>query len=219
LLLLLYTSDPPFVEQPVLIEGGRATADPEFGVMRFNFFARPEMALTSATWFLKEDPKDHGGSGKVATLIPLTDKDAAAVEELFQKAIYAASSLGKGIDPILKEEVPIEENYNVRVEKSSDGHHYLMRKSPKAWFGKSYDLQRGYGSYTVEGEEEEETLGPVRHLIFVVHGIRDDFTYTSSLFEDVTSVRLTMQKQQIAEWEKACELAKKEKYVVLAGVV
>jgi hypothetical protein len=214
----MYTSS-PFVEQPVLIEGGRATADPEFGVIRFNFFARPEMALTSATWFLKEDPKDHGG--KVGTLIPLADKDAAAVEELYQKAIYAASSLGKGIDPILKEEVPIEATYNIRVEKSSDGNHYIMRKSPKAWFGKSYDLQRGYGSYTVEGEEEEETLGPVRHLIFVVHGIgeamfsRDDFTYTSSLFEDVTHVRLTMQKRQIAEWEKACELAKKEKYVAL----
>jgi hypothetical protein len=202
-----------------LIEGGRATADPEFGVMRFNFFTRPEMALTSATWFLKEDPKDHGSGNKLAALIPLADKDAAAVEVLYQKAIYAASSLGTGIDPILKEEVPIEEKYSIKVEKSSDGHHYLMRKSPKAWFGKSYDLQRGYGSYTVEGEIEEETLGPVRHLIFVVHGIgeamfsRDDFTYTSSLFEDVTHVRLTMQKRQIAEWEKACELAKKEKYV------
>jgi hypothetical protein len=195
----------------VLIEGGRATADPEFGVVRHNYYARPEQSLASATWFLRD-----GKDSKQISLIPLPEVEAIAVEDLYQQAVYAASSFGKGIDPLLKEEIPIEGEYHVCVQKS-EGQHYVLKKCPNGWLGKSYNLQRGYGAYIVEGEEEEETLGPVRQLVFVVHGIgetmwsREDVTFTSSLIQDVVNLRLTMQRRQIAEWKKQCEKAKREK--------
>ena len=167
--------------RPVLIEGGRATADPELGVIRYNFVARPLRALTYGTWFVVEEYKKNESDGQKVrpVLSPLPESQAQLVEELYQRAIYAASSLGDGIDPILKERVPLDgtgsaadssTNYHVEVVREG-GQNYRLRKSPDGWFGKSYDLQRGYGSYKVEGEEEEMTLGPVRHVVFVVHGI------------------------------------------------
>lgn len=202
---------------PVLIEYGRATADPDFGTIKYNYYPKADQQLTSATWFIRsEDPKDKNRF----LLTPITDVPTTmAIEELYQQAVYAASSLGSGLDELLKEQVPISNDHHVAVQRSSDGH-YLLRKVPNGWFGgRSFDLQRGYGSYATEGEEEEALLGPVKHLIFVVHGIgeamwsREDVTFTGSLIEDVTNYRLIMQKRQVADWKKACERANKEKYV------
>lgn len=207
---------------PVLIEGGRATADPEFGVIRASFVARPLRALESATWFVVEEHKKDAKTGKNRPVVnPMPDHEADRVEELYQRAIHAASSLGDGIDPLLKEKVVLEgTDYHIELVKETG--HYLMRKSPNGWFGKSYDLQRGYGAYTVEGEEEEMILGPVRHVVFVVHGIgeamfsRDDFNLASSLVDQMDRIRLAMQRRQIADWKKKCELAKAQKYVSLS---
>jgi hypothetical protein len=197
---------------PVLIQGGRATAHPDIACIEFNFTNRPPKALMSATWFYK-DIDDN----KQPILIPLGEKDAAAVEDLYQLAVQEASSLGNGIDPLLKEELPIDDKYHIMLQKTSEG--LAMRKLPTGWFGKSLDLQRGYGSYVVEGEYEEELLGPVSDLIFVIHGIgeamwsRENFTMSTSLIEDVTIMRLEMQKRQVAEWKRKCEAAKKKKWV------
>lgn len=200
-----------------MIEYGRATADPDFGVIRYNYYKQAERQLASATWFLrKEDPQDH----KKFLLIPLEDEvQAIAVEELYQHAVQAASSLGSGLDTILDEQVPIDDKHHVAVQKAP-GNHYLLRKVPNRWFGgKSYDLQRGYGAYTVPGEEDEAQLGPVADLIFVVHGIgeamwsREDVTFTGSLIQDLTNYRLIMQKRQIDEWKADCAKAERAKYV------
>jgi hypothetical protein len=150
----------------------------------------------------------------------MSKKDGTVVEELYQKAVYEASSSAKGLECIMKEEVALEGGeYNVVVQKH-DPNTCVLKKCPIGWggLGRSYDLQRGYGLYTVEGEEEEETLGPIRHLLFVIHGVgeamwtREDVSM-SSLTDELTNVRLVMQRQQITEWKKECEAAKKEKYV------
>jgi hypothetical protein len=140
-----------------------------------------------------------------------------AIEELYQQAVYAASSLGSGLEALLKEQVPITKDHHASVQRSSDGH-YVLRKIPNGWFkGRSYDLQRGYGSYILPGEEEEALLGPVQHLIFVVHGIgeamwsREDVTFSGSLIDDIANYRLIMQKRQVTDWKKECEQAHKEK--------
>jgi hypothetical protein len=197
-----------------LIEGGRGTADPEFGVIRYNFYSRLQSSLTSSTWFVKDDR-----DSKNPILVPMSQKDGTIVEELYQKAVYEASSSSKGLESIMKEEVALESGeFNVMVQKH-DPNTCVLRKCPIGWgLGRSYDLQRGYGLYTVEGEEEEETLGPIRHLLFVIHGVgeamwtREDVSM-SSLTDELNNVRLVMQRQQIAEWKKECEAAKKQKYV------
>lgn len=204
-------------DAPVLIEGGRSTADVDFQVIRANFAARPLRALESATWFVVEDHKKDPTTGKQRPVLePMPDKEADKVEEFYQRAIYAASSLGTGIEPLLTEQVPLEgTEYHIEVGK--DGSSYKMQKCPNGWFGKSFDLQRGYGAYTVEGEEEEETLGPVRHVVFVVHGIgeamwsRDDFTLAPSHIDITDNMRITLQKKQIEDWKKKCEAAEKSK--------
>jgi hypothetical protein len=199
---------------PVLIEGGRATADIDFGVIQANFVVKPLRALDSSTWFVIEEYKKDPATGKLRPVLePMPDHEAEKVEEMYQRAIFAASSLGKGIDPLLSEQVKLDgSDYHIEVGKDNGA--YKMQKCPNGWFGKSFDLQRGYGAYTVEGEEEEEILGPVRHVIFVVHGIgeamwsRDDFTLAPSLIEITDNMRLTLQRRQIADWKKKCAIAK-----------
>ena len=91
-----------------------------------------------------------------------------------------------------------------------------MRKCSKAWFGKSFDLQRGYGAYTVEGEEDELLMGPVRHVVFVIHGIgeamwtRDDVSIPS-MVDQMNDVRVAIQRQQVQEWRQKFETAKQKK--------
>ena len=201
--------------RPVLIEGGRATADVEFQVIRHNFVVCPLRALASATWFVVTEQKKDSSGKMRPVLEPLADVEAEKAEELYQKAVYAASSLGTGIDPILSEKIKLEgSEYHIELVKDSGM--YKLQKSPNGWFGKSFDLQRGYGAYVVEGEEEELSLGPVRHVVFVVHGIgeamwsRDDFTLAPSLIEHTNNMRLSTQKRQIEEWKKNCEAAKRK---------
>ena len=201
---------------PILIDYGRATANPELGLIHYHFYPKPDQPLIYASWFLRlEDPKDKTRH----ILEPFTNVPATvAIEELYQQAVLAASSMGDGIDELLEEKVPIGENHHAAIERATDGH-YVVRKIPNGnWFrGNSVDLQRGYGSYQVPGEKEELALGPVDHVIFVIHGIgealwsREDVTYTGSLVQDITNFRLVMQKRQVDEWKLACEQSKKER--------
>eukprot|EP00980_Cylindrotheca_fusiformis_P007714 scaffold1637_cov108-Cylindrotheca_fusiformis.AAC.3 len=198
-------------DKPVVIDNGRATADPEFGRIRFNYFSS-EMFLTSGTWFMRTE--DENDKNRVQ-LIPMEERDAQVVEQLYQNAIYAASTYGNGIKSIDQSLPLFDEKYRVEVQQQSG--QYVMRKVPTGWFARSYDLQRGYGAYKLEGEEEEAQLGPVKHVIFVVHGIgeamfsKEDVRFTLSMREEMTNLRLTMQKRQLAAWKKSCEAAKKQK--------
>jgi len=192
----------------VLIEGGRATADPLHGKIRFNFDSTPQRQLTSATWFIKEEPKS-----KEFVLVPMDEEDALQIEELYHRAVAATSSLGEGIDKVLKEEKALkDEQYKVVVMKN--GSVLSMKKKPKGWFGATFELQRGFGPYEIEGEEEEMMLGPVRHLVFVIHGIgeamwsRDDVGIPSHV-SGINQTRAAIQQTQVKEWKKACAQAKK----------
>lgn len=194
----------------VLIEGGRATADPVNGIIRYNFYDSPKRQLTSATWFVKEEK-----SSKEFILLPMPTEDATLVEDLYQRAVAATSSLGDGIDSVLQEETMLDdEKYKIMVTKT--GSIFKMKKKPKGWFGASYDLQRGYGHYVIEGEEEEMALGPVRHLVFVIHGIGEAMwsrNYVDfSLSNELNRTRMAIQRKQLAEWKKECEKAKKTGY-------
>lgn len=193
----------------VLIEGGRATADQLNGVVRYNFFNSPSRMLTSATWFLKEEK-----SSKEFLLKPMSQQDADLVEILYQKAVEATSSLGKGLESVLNEEMFLSDNEHKVVICKSGSNILSMKMKPKGWFGTTYDLQRGYSEYSIEGEEEEMALGPVTHVIFVIHGIgqallnREDVKFMT-LIEEMDAARIFFQRRQLAEWKRACEKVKK----------
>jgi phospholipase DDHD2 len=193
----------------VLVEGGRATADPQSGVIRYNFYNSPSRLLTSATWFVKEEK-----SQKEVWLKPMQPWEEEHLESLYQKAIEATSSLGKGLDSVLNEEHFLEDDDCKIVIHKSGTNTLSMKKKPKGWFGTTFDLQRGYSEYSIEGEDEETTLGPVAHVIFVVHGIgqallnREDIKYMT-LIEEMDAFRLLIQRRQLAEWKRLCEKAQK----------
>lgn len=74
-------------------------------------------------------------------------------------------------------------------------------------------LQRGgYGHYTVEGEEEEATLGPVDNLIFVVHGIGEAFFSKDTvdipdMIDEMDLCRRAIHRRQVELWKKDCAQA------------
>lgn len=200
---------------PVLIESGRATADPDFGIIRANFVPRPLRELTSCTWFVVATEKKDPQTGELKPLLePMPDAQAELVEDVYQRAIFAASVYGEGIEPLLKEKFPVGEGVDAHVEVCREAGSYLLRKVPNGWFSKSFKLQRGHGSYTVEGEEEEELLGPINQVVFVVHGIGENWfskDKSLSMVEVIRKMRLAFQKRQIAFWKEKCEQAKKKK--------
>lgn len=205
--------------RPVLIESGRATADPDFGIIRANFVAKSPRELVSCTWFVVTDEKKDPQTGVLKPVLePMPDDQAERVEDMYQRAIYAASVYGDGIGALLKEKTSLGDTCtDSHIELCKEGRHYLMRKVPDGWFSKSFKLQRGHGSYTVDGEEEEEILGPIHHVVFVVHGIGEAVfskDETASMVYQIDQLRLTFQKRQIADWKKKCEVAKKKEETI-----
>mmetsp|Transcript_31852 Transcript_31852/g.46433 ORF Transcript_31852/g.46433 Transcript_31852/m.46433 type:complete len:674 (-) Transcript_31852:279-2300(-) len=200
------------------IESGRATAYIDTLTIRYNFYNSPSRQLIGATWFTRQE------KGKEIILHPLSAADCDLVEDLYQRTLLSSSSLGSGMDDILKEEVFLtdESNYKVMVMKNGAGVLTMKKRSKDAGFlsfGEPYYvLQRGYGEYTVEGEEEEAALGPVRHLVFVVHGIgeamwsRDDVNIPS-LVEEMDTLRAVINKKLLEGWKRDCEKAKREKKI------
>jgi len=198
----------------VYIEGGRSTADPVNGTVQHNFFRGAERTLVKAVWFILEEK-----SSSVTLLTPTASpSDQDKIEELYQKAVQAGSSLGTGIASVLDQHVLLSDESKVMVVKSSGGT-VSMKKVPNGWFSSHLDLQRGYGEYTVEGEDNEMALGPVKHLCFVVHGIgealfsRDDFkisrfsTPIASIISNMNKTRISIQKRQVDDWKKQCAAA------------
>jgi hypothetical protein len=198
-------------EKPIYIEEGRCTADPVSGIVFYNFFRGHQRQLCSAIWFLREET-----SNKDFRLVPITnDTDSAAIEALYRAAVQATSSLGKGIASVLDQRVDLEQG-NAKVKVVQTGNTLTMKQFPSnSWFiGGGQDLQRGYGPYVVEGEEDETVLGPVRHPVFVVHGIgeaffaRDDVKIPS-LINQMNATRIHVQQKQVLLWKIACQKAKK----------
>eukprot|EP00804_Cyclotella_cryptica_P013080 CCRYP_002390-RA/>CCRYP_002390-RA protein AED:0.03 eAED:0.03 QI:216/1/1/1/0.55/0.4/10/8293/459 len=202
--------------EEVLIEGGRATADPKNGTIRFNFVNRPPTKLMPATWFTKEEK-----SSKEFVLQPLPEVDSWQVELLYQNAVQASSALGEGIDDILKEEVILESDPGFKVVVWRAGSVLSMKKRPKTSrlfsFGEvQHTLQRGYGQYTIEGEDDENALGPVTHAVFVIHGIGEamwakEEVNMMTTYDELNLLRATFNKKKVASWRDECKKCEKQK--------
>jgi hypothetical protein len=199
----------------VYIEGGRCRVDLKEMTIRHNFVERgPIRELCSAVWFERHD---RGKEGIV--LLPIVnDEDSVRIETLYQKAVQAMSSLGSGIDALLATLLSSSEQQHQHSIEIDDGASKLklqktgdvltIRKVPTAgWFKNSVVLQRGYGPYSVDGEEWEEALGPVSQCIFVVHGIGEalfsrDNVKVGSLVDQADAARIELHRRQHADWMK-----------------
>ncbi len=205
--------------EDVLIEGGRATAHPKEGQITWNFVNRPPTKLIPATWFTQTpNPKSKN---KEFILEPLPEADSLQVELLYQNAVRAASSLGEGLDSILKEEVVLESDPTQKVCVVRNGGLIAMRKKPKksVLFGLGevqITLQRGYGQYTIEGEDDENALGDLTHVMFVIHGIGEamwckEEVSTMSMRDEMDQLRMTVNKRKVIAWRDECKKCEKQK--------
>ena len=202
-------------ESTVIIDGGRATANKETGTIEHNFHRSPVRELRSAVWFIRKDPNNKE---KATNLEPIwQEDDTELIETFYQTIVEANSSFGQGIDSLLSTAVELEDKSKVMVVRTGGGNTLSLRKRPPGFLSGSLDLQRGYGAYEVEGEKNELMLGPVTHLMFVVHGIgesiwsREDSS-VFGLIEEVDRMRISVQKRQVEEWKRNCEKAQKAGY-------
>ena len=197
----------------VYIDGGRSTADPDKGVLHYNFHRGADRELCSAVWFVREE------KGKEVVLQPVIDlSDSVKMETLYQKAVEATSSLGQGIASILSEPATILSDGASSIQLHKSGKEVQMRKIPAGWFNKmnAQVLQRGYGQYDVLGEETEMALGPVKHLVFVVHGIgealfskNESKSMIAGVLDQTNTLRRDLQRKQYEGWKKECEKAER----------
>jgi DDHD domain len=148
-------------------------------------------------------------------LLPITNvEDELMIESFYQTIVQATSSLGKGVQSILNEERDIE-NGTCKVQVQYKNETLSLRKVPKQqnWLSNitapkhTCTLQRGYSAYRVPQEDVEVQLGPVRHLVFVIHGIgeaffqRDD-VQIAGLVDQTHTLRMDVQNKQLARWKQ-----------------
>jgi hypothetical protein len=193
----------------VYIDGGRLAADPEEGIVRHNYLPSVEYELCSAIWFRREEK-----SKKEVILHPIRDSgESQAIEGFYQRVVAATSSLGDGLASVANETLTLEPGERKVVLNKSP---LKLILKEKGWFAPQYDLQRGYGEYKVDGEEEELQLGEVGHVVFVVHGIGEAFfskqdVNLPGIVEQMNATRLLIQKQQVIEHKANLAKAKPAK--------
>jgi len=207
-------NNPKSSEKKIYIDGGRATADLSNMTITYHFYDVPVRDLCCGSWFVIL----KGGNPK--SLIPLDTDDAVRVELMYQKAVKALSTFGDGKQSVLKEEIVLCGNeQNFKAVLSSSGESMSIRRRPVSWLGallftENLLIQRGYGAYTVDGEVEEMSLGPLKHVVFVVHGIgeamwsRTDVS-TPSLIDEIDNFRAAVYKRMYESWNKSCQKALK----------
>ena len=206
-------------DDEVLIDGGRATAHPKKGIITWNFVDRPSAELMPATWFCQTpNPKSKN---KELILEPLPEADSLQVELLYQNAVRASSSLGEGLESVLDEEVLLESDPTHKVCIVRNGGLISMRKKPKksVLFGLGevqITLQRGYGQYTIEGEDDENALGDLTHVVLVIHGIGEamwgkEEVSTMTMRDEMDQLRMTINKRKVVAWREECKKCERQK--------
>lgn len=186
----------------VYIDGGRSIANIAENYLQSNFGRGAKHPLASAVWFQRKivDSKKE----KIELRPVLNADDAQKIEAFYQKACECTD-----IEPIL-----LSDQSTVNLVQNKTTKHWRLQQLPpsKGWFSSlpALDLQRGYGDYQVDGEAEEAILLPVRHAVFIVHGIgealfaRDDISIPS-LMDQTHILRRAIQKRQVQQWKRQCQ--------------
>jgi hypothetical protein len=194
-------------KKQIPIECGRITADLETNSIRYNFIKEPARALCSAIWFRKRKVSKENVS-----LHPVDDaEDSKKIEAFYQTVCQACSALGAGVASVLDKEVDLSDETKVSIIQKSNSIRFVCKAAGR--FQTIVNLQRGFGEYKVDGEEEELLLGPVKHLCFVIHGVGEalftkEGVSIEGLVETTDKARIAMQKMQIMEWRALCKKAK-----------
>ena len=94
-----------------------------------------------------------------------------------KRAMKALRTFDESEQSLIKEEIILSDNeQRFKAVLVLTGEIISIRRRPASWLGglgfsESLLMQRGYSSYNVDGEMEESALGPLKHVVFIVHGI------------------------------------------------
>ena len=193
----------------ILLESGRVTADLDARRSHYNFWNGQRRSLLGAAWFTRMER-----DGDVV-LHPLSEIDGERVEQLYQRAVAASSSLSDvSLEEVLKEYIDLEDERGFKVVIVKVGRTLTMKKKSTSLFGPSFNVQRGYGEYTVPGEDDEVCLAPPRHLFFVIHGIgeamwsRDDCS-VPGVIASTDQARNGINRKLAEAWRTECKRCEK----------
>ena len=192
----------------ILLESGRVTADLDARRSHYNFWNGQRRSLLGAAWFTRMER-----DGDVV-LHPLSEIDGERVEQLYQRAVAASSSLSDvSLEEVLKECIDLEDERGFKVVIVKVGRTLTMKKKSTSLFGPSFNVQRGYDEYTT-GEDDEVCLAPPRHLFFVIHGIgeamwsRDDCS-VPGVIASTDQARNGINRKLAEAWRTECKRCKK----------
>ena len=162
------------------VEGGRWQVDLKERILIDRYGSDPprkQSKVRRALWFLQ-----------AATLIPYDERIGAAIEAAHESVWLAAKAAIPKEDLEIAETVNLEsgrkislklryeqksKTWKLSAKEKSQAATSFMEYAQASLFGKSYDLQRGFGPIAIQpGEEEERVLGSdVGNLIILVHGV------------------------------------------------
>ena len=193
----------------ILLESGRVTADLDARRSHYNFWNGQRRSLLGAAWFTRMER-----DGDVV-LHPLSEIDGERVEQLYQRAVAASSSLSNAsLGDVLKESIDLEDERGFKVVIVKVGRTLTMKKKSTSLFGPSFNVQRGYGACSVPGEDDEVCLAPTRHLFFVIHGIgeamwsRDDCS-VPGVIASTDQARNGINRKLAEAWRTECKRCEK----------
>ena len=204
-------------ETSAVITCGRATVDLKENIIKYNFYNAPSRQICSAVWFTKVYKNE-----KDTTVTPITSTtDEMLLEEMFIEANEQVKYGADNVDEIVTE-VELKDATGYKIFLFKVGNNISIKKRPISMISLlegSTDLQRGYGDYTVEGEEEELALGNCKHLSFVIHGIGEAMWKKSdgtipTLVESVESMRSSTNKKLYTAWKTECQRCEKKKLAI-----
>lgn len=119
--------------------------------LEYNMWDQPAQSVCYSNWF--------SANGK--NLTPLSLNDCSVCESLFTSAPTSTSA-------------NLPNNRKVVLVNVTDGESNsftTMKIRQPGIFQNDLQLVRGYPEYTIDGENQENQLGPLEHVVFVIHGI------------------------------------------------
>jgi len=166
------------------ISYGRRKVDLKTLVSTTTYWDSPPQPVCYSSWFTTKNGVVTGA---------LSPSEAATCEALYLQGVDPSKNLYDLPGPEGRKIVVTEDPHNLTV--------YTLKLRLQGFFTSDVQLQRGFCDYTVPGEIEEDALGPLRKVIFVVHGIGENLwskegNAMPSLVEQTDKLRVKLLEQQ-----------------------
>jgi len=179
------------------VQHGRLTVDINTLTATNTYWSTPDIDIKYGNWF--ELSKDGN------TAIPLTPDDCTTCEAVYAAGLTSDVTCGFAVGGELTDSRKIV--ITDSAVEGEGGKQTMKIRSPNSFFTPDVRLQRGYSPYVVPGVSDEDALGPLSSVIFVIHGIgetlwsREDNSMPS-LVQQCDKLRIDTHKKLVEDWRR-----------------